>query len=137
MKKIIVVLILWFNSSFAFVETGSCNAAGILGVWCWAFPVYSSSYDFNIKAMFQEIDDLLESKVKGKGQQSAESLWNGINVLFDQITEANVKKLKLLNQINAIKQVKNIDEQEVIFNIEKEKQLINKYSEIISIQKGK
>lgn len=136
MKKAVLILLVWFSSMFSAVEVGSCNVAGPLsGIYCWAIPIYSSSLDFNIKGMFQEIDDLVEKKIRGKGQQSAESLWSQINAIFDQITAANTKKLELLVKINALKQAKNLDEQEVIFNIEREKQLINKYSEIISIQK--
>ena len=85
--------------------------------------------------MFQEIDDLIEQRIKGSGSNNAEQHWKKINALFNKINEANIEKLELLKKITAIEQAKTLDKEESTFNLIKEQQLLNNYGNIIS--KGK
>lgn len=140
MRKIILSLIVGLSVSHSLqIEYGpGCAANGLCGailpVPCIPVP-YSNSVDFNIAGMFQEIDDLIEQRIKGSGSNTAEQHWQKINALFDKINETNIKKLELLKNITAIEQAKTLDKEESTFNLIKEQQLLNNYGNIIS--KGK
>lgn len=140
MKKIILSLVVGLSVSYGFkIEYGpGCGPNGLCGailpISCLPIP-YSNTLDFNIAGMFQEIDDLIEQRIKGSGSNNAEQHWKKVNALFNQINEANIEKLELLKKITAIEQAKTLDKEESTFNLIKEQQLLNNYGNIIS--KGK
>lgn len=134
MKKIILTLLFFASISKAAspVELTPPCWAGFIPFWKPILTLYTNTLDINLNGKFQEIDDLLNQKEK-----EAEQKWGEIGALFDTIEALSLRKMELLRQITALQQSKNIDSQEVIFHLEKEKQLINTYGNIIGIKKDK
>lgn len=93
--------------------------------------VWSSSGEDGIHQAFSELDEL----VKQLNEKTQDKWTNEIEPLIEEVAKETNKKNTLLKEIEAIEKDKVVNEKEIIFYLEQEKNLLGNYDSIISIQK--